>query len=118
MAAEILTSIKASAPWLKAVDELAARALSRSEAQTLLLTEYLATAGEATGDGIGDLESDRIRAAYLLLHHAESRAATLRARLGLDPLSRARLGKDVAAGAVDIARLMASLAEEGESGAG
>jgi hypothetical protein len=50
-----------------------------------------------------------VKSAYLLLHRAESRAATLRARLGLDPLSRARLGKDIAAAEVDVARLMAGL---------
>ncbi|MEQ4715832.1 hypothetical protein [Nonomuraea sp. B19D2] len=39
----------------------------------------------------------------------ESAAASQRARLGLDPLSRARLGRDVAAASVDVARLMAGL---------
>ena len=82
---------------------------ARAEAQVQLLTEYLAKAGEASGDGVGDLQSEAIRAAYLLLHRAEARATTGRARLGLDPLSRARLGKDTAAGQLDTARLMAEL---------
>lgn len=87
-------------------------AWSRAEAQAQLLTEYLAARGEESGDSIGDLDSERVRAAYLLLHRADARAATGRARLGLDPLSRARLGRDVAAGSVDAARLMAILAEQ------
>jgi len=78
-------------------------AWSRAEAQTQLLTEYL-------GDTIGDLGDEKVRAAYLLLHRAETRAQTGRARLGLDPLSRARLGKDVAQGkAADAATIMAEL---------
>ncbi len=84
-------------------------AWARAEAQVQLLTEYLAKAGEASGDGVGDLEQDGIRSAYLLLHRAEARATTGRTRLGLDPVSRARLGKDVAAGQLDTARLMAEL---------
>ena len=84
-------------------------AWARAEAQVQLLSEYLAAAGERAGDGVGDLESEAIRSAYLLLHRAESRAMTGRARLGLDPLSRARLGKDTAAGQLDTARLMAEL---------
>jgi hypothetical protein len=77
-----------------------------------LLTEYLAGAGQETGDGVGDLGKDTVLSAYLLLHRAEARASTGRARLGLDPLSAARLGRDRAAGSVDMARLMAGLAGE------
>lgn len=84
-------------------------AWGRAEAQVQLLTEYLAKRGEEAGDGVGDLEDESTRAAYLLLHRAEARAITLRARLGLDPLSRARLGRDVAAGELDAARLMAEM---------
>lgn len=85
-------------------------AWARAEAQAQLLVEYLARAGQESGDGVGDLDLDRVRTAYLLLHRAESRADRSRARLGLDPLSRARLGKDVAqAKAADAAALMAEL---------
>ncbi len=87
-------------------------ALARAESQIQLLTEYLVTAGEHAGDGVGDLDSDRVRSAYLLLHRAEARAITLRARLGLDPLSAARLGRDRASEAVDVARLMERLERE------
>ncbi len=82
-------------------------AWARAEAQVQLLMEYLARRG---GDGLGDLEEDRVRTAHLLLHRAEARADRGRARLGLDPASRARLGKDVAQGrAADAAAVMAEL---------
>lgn len=90
-------------------------ALARAEAQVQLLTEYLAGLAEKLDDedpgraGVGDLDSDRVRAAYLLLHRAEARADRARQRLGLNPLAAARLGRDVAAGQVDMARLMAQL---------
>lgn len=84
-------------------------AWARAEAQVQLLTEYLAKAGEATEDGIGDLDEDRVRSAYLLLHRAEARALSGRRALGLDPLAAARLGRDRAAAQVDTARLMAEL---------
>lgn len=84
-------------------------AWGRAEAQVQLLTEYLARAGEEAGDGVGDLDLDHVRAAYLLLHRAEARATTQRTRLGLDPLSAARLGRDKTAAAVDTARVMAHL---------
>lgn len=94
-------------------------AWARAEAQAQLLTEYLATRAEAAGDGVGDLDDERVRAAYLLLHRAEQRAQTGRTRLGMDPLSRARLGRDVAAGQVqaDLAQVMAKLRDqEGSDG--
>lgn len=89
-------------------------AWARAEAQTQLLTEYLEAKGAETADGVGDLDDERVRSAYLLLHRAEARATTGRTRLGLDPLSRARLGKDVAQGAAanaDVALRMAQLHE-------
>lgn len=84
-------------------------AWARAEAQVQLLTEYLAKAGKESGDGVGDLGLDRVRSAYLLLHRAEARATTQRTRLGLDPLSAARLGRDKTAAALDTAQLMAQL---------
>jgi hypothetical protein len=84
-------------------------AWAHDEAQVQLLSEYIVKLGEKAGNGVGDLGQDRVRAAYLLLHRAKARATTQRTRLGLDPLSRARLGKDVAAGQLDAARLFAEL---------
>ena len=102
--ADPATEYLAAAHWRPAL-----WAWARAEAQTQLLTEYLARAGEEFGDGVGDLASERVRSAYLLLHRAEARADRSRARLGLDPLSAARLGRDKAAASVDLARLMAEL---------
>lgn len=82
-------------------------AWAKAEAQAQLLSEYLEERGKG---GVGDLADERVRSAYLLLHRAEARADRSRARLGLDPLSRARLGKDVAQGrAADAAAVMAEL---------
>lgn len=81
-------------------------AWARAEARVQLLDEWLSTKTfeqqmEPPVRGtIPPLE---------VLRKWESTAASHRARLGLDPLSRARLGKDVAVGALDTARLMAAL---------
>ena len=86
--------------------------LGRAEAQVQLITEWLAAKAEETSDGVGDLASESVRSAYLLLHRAESRAASSRTRLGLTPVSAARLGKHVAQGAAaqaDVATAMAAL---------
>lgn len=78
-------------------------AWARAEAKIQLLTEYLEDHG-------GDIDAEgEIRGAASLLEKVERRCESLRARLGLDPLARARLGRDVAAGSVDVARLMAAL---------
>lgn len=87
-------------------------AWARAEAQVQLLTEYLEQRGKG---GVGDLGDERVKQAYLLLHRAEARADRSRARLGLDPLSRARLGKDVAQGrAADAAAELTRMREEFE----
>jgi hypothetical protein len=83
-------------------------AWARAEAQVQLISEWLAS--QATEKHpLGDLNDDRVKAAYLLLHRAETRATTGRTRLGLDPLSAARLGRDRTAAALDAAQLMAQL---------
>lgn len=105
-----------SISWLSAADRPALWAWARAEAQVQLLSEYLERAGQASEDGVGDLDDDRVRAAYLLLHRAEARALSGRARLGLDPLSRARLGRDVAAARVDMARLLSGMDAPAEDG--
>ena len=108
-----------SISWLSPSDRPALWAWAKAEAQAQLLTEYLTKAGEVTGDGVGDLENEAVRSAYLLLHRAEARATTQRARLGLDPLSRARLGRDVAsAGAADAVAELTRLREQHERATG
>lgn len=87
-------------------------ALGRAEGQVQLLSEWLTIKGEETGDGIGDLGDERVKAAYLLLHRAEGRATSARTRLGLTPIAAARLGRDKTAAAVDMAQLMRLAAED------
>jgi hypothetical protein len=76
---------------------------ARTEARVQLLHEFLLDEG-------GDLDADGItRPAAELLVRLEKAAESLRTRLGMDPLSRARLGRDTAAGSLDLARLMAAV---------
>lgn len=84
-------------------------AWARAEAQVQLVSEYLAGEAQKAGNGVGDLEAEHVRAAYLLLHRAEARATTGRTRLGLDPLSASKLGRNKAAAQFDAARAMAEL---------
>lgn len=107
IATDLVQRVTADLEWLTPADAPAVWGWARAEAQVQLLSEYLAKAGEASDDGVGDLDETRVQAAYALLHKAESRAASGRAALGLTPISRARLGRDVAASRVDLARLMA-----------
>lgn len=96
-------------------------AWARAEARVQLLTEWLANQ-VGDGDQIPDPGDERVRAASLELHRAEARATTGRTRLGLDPLSAARLGRDKTAAMLDTAQLMKQLADaerqqrEGEAG--
>lgn len=88
-------------------------AWARAEAQVQLLSDYLEQRGKG---GVGDLADERVKTAYLLLHRAEARALSGRRQLGLDPLSRARLGKDVAQGRqADAATELTRMREEHES---
>lgn len=87
-------------------------ALGRAEAQVQLISEWLAKQGERCGEPVGDLGSESVRAAYLLLHRAEGRASSSRSRLGLTPTAAARMGKHVAQGQAanaDVAKAMARL---------
>jgi hypothetical protein len=110
LAAELVELVASDLEWVTDADRPAVWAWARAEAQAQLLGEYLAKAGEESGDGVGDLDADRVKAAYALLHKAETRAASGRSALGLDPLSRARLGRDVAQGQASAAQAMAAAA--------
>lgn len=78
-------------------------AWARAEARVQLLTEWLADHGEG-------VDSDgSIAPALTALRMWEVRASNARSRLGLDPLSAARLGRDVTAAQVDMARLLSGL---------
>lgn len=77
---------------------------ARAEARIQLLEEWLAEHADAA---LSLDHEGEVMAAVKLLERVERRAVTLRSRLGLDPLSRARLGRDVAAQQVDLARYFA-----------
>ena len=103
----------------------AVQAWGRAEAIVMLLSDWLSgmdveaaltevTESEETEErSKGGLKakrtmrSRRVASVADQLHRHEVRAMQLRARLGLDPLSRARLGKDVASSKLDLARLWA-----------
>jgi hypothetical protein len=87
-------------------------AWSRAEAVVALLWDFLAERDivaamsevsgedettETTGKGRSErhMKAKRITSALSELHRAETRAATLRGRLGLDPMSRAKLAADL-----------------------
>jgi len=88
--------------------EPAVWAWARAEAQVLVLTAYLDEHGMLDENG-------NPRPALSAFKDAENRASRARQRLGLDPLSRAQLGRDIAAQQVDLARLMSSIDEDKES---
>jgi hypothetical protein len=89
---------------------------ARHEARVLLLDEWLQRHVEATDGCVGCKECEP-KAEQLLKF--EKSAAMQRGRLGLDPLSRARLGRHVVAAQVDMARLLSRPQgdEDGNDGA-
>lgn len=88
-------------------------AWGRAEARIQLVVEWL-----MDQDPPGPLDRDgNVRPAATYLDRLEKRAENLRATLGLDPLSRAKLGRDAAAAQVDIAQLFARMADEEQAAA-
>jgi hypothetical protein len=139
-AEEILLRERAKPTWPayleEPVYERAVRAWARAEAMLELYTEYVEqqTAeamstefGEAEEDITGDGEKggsstrrSRTRKtgpSLELWRKLDAAASMHRTKLGLDPMSRARLGRDVASSQADMAQVMAQLARE-ESGTG
>lgn len=106
LAAEIAERLLAdeSAPWLAQVsNRLAVWALARAEARVQLLDEWVGGM-----DIVDASKSDRGQTSPLeLLRRFEATAASMRANLGLDPIHRARLGRDTAATQVDLSTLLA-----------
>ncbi|WP_147251476.1 P27 family phage terminase small subunit [Blastococcus sp. TBT05-19] len=100
-----------SVTWLTTADGPALHALGRAEAKVQLLEEYLGKLAEAEETDLADLEAKRVEAAYRELHRAETRAMSLRTQLGFTPMSRARLGRNVAAARVDMAELLSRMQE-------
>ena len=78
-----------------------------AQARVTLLREWLSSHGDGTGLTPKGKELGASRA----YERAVARLAALSKQLGLDPLSRARLGRDVAAGQHDMAQAMAAAAK-------
>lgn len=80
-------------------------------ARVVLIEAWLA---DRAGEGQpGELDADgAVRPAMELLAKLDSQLLKASAALGLDPASRSRMGRDVAAGSVDMARLMAQLEDD------
>lgn len=89
----------------------ALEAWARAEARCILVAEWLAENGILDGRG-------RPRPAADYAIRLERLASEHRARLGLDPLSRARLGRDVTSTKADLARLWAEQARQEADDAG
>jgi hypothetical protein len=139
LAEEILAAHREDPAWPVYLSDpsygSALRAWSRAEAAVELFSAFVSeqppeewiaetttTEEQITGDGDRGGSSSRsgrsrkVGGSLEQWRKLEAHAATLRSRLGLDPLSRARLGKDAAAGQADMAKLMAQLAAEESAG--
>lgn len=96
--------------WLMPVDVPAVVSWATAKAQEERATAHLEAIQEAAANGVGDLTDPAVKAAYALLDRTQGRAARATARLGFDPMSRAQLGRDIAAAhRPDLAVLMADL---------
>jgi hypothetical protein len=80
-------------------------AWARHEACVLTISAWLEQHGHLDEDG-------NPRPAVSALKDFERLAASARTRLGLDPLSRAQLGRDIAAQQVDLARIFDEMEEK------
>jgi hypothetical protein len=136
LAAEIEKSSRNSPAWPGYLsDQSYAPAVSAwawAEAVCALLRDFIAdrdldeamtdhmeeTSTETHGKGRSTRTTSgrRTRNALGLLDQWEARAAGHRARLGLDPLSRARLGRDVTAAGTDLVALLTAARERHERG--
>jgi len=90
-------------------------AWAECEARIQLVREFLLRLTDDDPDTgrPGDIDGEgAIRPAAELLLRLENQALKHRERLGLDPLARARLGRDVAGASFDLARMMMQLDDD------
>jgi hypothetical protein len=101
LAAEIVAEAVADAPYLDQPKYRATvMAWAREEARCRLLSDYIERVGLVDDQG-------NVARAEGALHRAETRAANLRTACGLTPMSRARLGRDVAQAQVSLTQQLA-----------
>lgn len=107
LTAEIANAVCAARPDLQKPEmQPAVLAYARTEAQLEVLTAFVDANGsidENTGEPTS-AEKYRLR--------IDTQAANHRSRLGLDPLSAAKLGKDIASTKLDITMMFAQLQAE------
>jgi len=108
LAAAKLAELRSQASWIEDVDQDALLAWLVAEARCDTLRRHTDL------HGLVDAKGKPTGAADFLLR-CERQAEGLRARLGLDPLSRARLGRDTASARLDLAKLWASEDDEAAS---
>lgn len=102
LATEIVAAAVEDAPYLDQPKYRATvMAWAREEARVRLLSDYIERVGLVDDQG-------HVVAAEGALHRAETRASNLRSALGLTPMSRARLGRDVAQSQVSITAQLAA----------
>lgn len=134
LAEEIEQRARADASWPPYLTDPSyghgVEAWAHAEAVVVLLRRYLAE--RPFGDGMADTSTEetheqrrkgsstrlttgrRTRAALDMLSRWEATASSHRARLGLDPLSRAKLGRDITATQVDFVQLLTAQREQHE----
>jgi len=102
----------ANNPHLTPSDNLEVWALARAEAKTQLVSEWLdrVEAGEIKAN------DHRIELATRNMQRWERQAQSSRDRLGLSPLARARIGKELhAPTTADLAKMFAELTDENQA---
>ena len=106
VAHELVSIVLDQVPYLADPSyEPAVWAWARAEARVVVLSAWLDDHGPLDKQGVP-------RPALSALKDFERLASACRARLGLDPLSRAQLGRDVAAQQVDLARIYEAMEQE------
>ncbi|WP_128645051.1 hypothetical protein [Rhodococcus sp. BS-15] len=103
LAADIANDLMAELPYLQ--DTTYREALldyARTAARVEVLEKWLDEHGEIREDGT-------VAPAAIYLVRVRGHLASMASRLGLDPLSRAKLGKDTTATKLDLAQLMSAL---------
>lgn len=90
----------------------ALRAWAAAEARVIALEAWIERIGMEAATDSGRGKTPPLE----LLRQWEASALTHRGRLGLDPLSRARLGRDVAATQVDLVAALTDMAEARRAG--
>jgi hypothetical protein len=137
LAAQIEQAARSGPGWPDYLDDpgyaSAVAAWARAEAIVELLWQWLAEQGpldalSSTSDSTTETEQHesgsrsrttarRTESALNQLARWEATAARQRQRLGLDPLSRARLGRDVTAARVDLVELLTRAREDADAAA-